>query len=46
MEIIFLSKIENLLCLNDEIDHIRACDNKKFLVCLLVLNKNLLEIKK
>ncbi len=35
------SKIENLLCLNDEIDQAYVDgDNKKFLVCLLVLNKN------
>ena len=35
------SKIENLLCLNDEIDQAYVHgDNKKFLVCLLVLNKN------
>ena len=31
------SKIENLLCLNDEIDQAYVDgDNKKFLVCLLV----------
>tara|TARA_B100000963_G_scaffold331214_1_gene321844 strand:- start:9 stop:1697 length:1689 start_codon:yes stop_codon:yes gene_type:complete len=37
------SKIENLLCLNDEIDQAYVDgDNKKFLVCLLVLNKNFL----
>jgi len=37
------SKIENLLCLNDEIDQAYVHgDNKKFLVCLLVLNKNFL----
>ena len=35
------SKIENLLCLHDEIDQAYVDgDNKKFLVCLLVLNKN------
>lgn len=35
------SKIENLLCLNDEIDQAYVDgDNKKFLVCLIVLNKN------
>ena len=35
------SKIENLLCLYDEIDQAYVDgDNKKFLVCLLVLNKN------
>ena len=35
------SKIENLLCLNDEIEQAYVDgDNKKFLVCLLVLNKN------
>ena len=37
------SKIENLLCLNDEIDQAYVHgDNRKFLVCLLVLNKNFL----
>ena len=37
------SKIENLLCLNDEIDQAYVDgDNKKFLVCLIVLNKNFL----
>ena len=35
------SKIENLLCLNDEIEQAYVDgDNQKFLVCLLVLNKN------
>ena len=35
------SKIENLLCLHDEIEQAYVDgDNKKFLVCLLVLNKN------
>ena len=35
------SKIENLLCLNNEIDQAYVDgDNEKFLVCLLVLNKN------
>ena len=35
------SKIENLLCLHDEIEQAyEDGDNKKFLVCLLVLNKN------
>ncbi len=35
------SKIENLLCLHNEIDQAYVDgDNKKFLVCLLVLNKN------
>tara|TARA_B100000963_G_scaffold227686_1_gene198585 strand:+ start:1942 stop:3630 length:1689 start_codon:yes stop_codon:yes gene_type:complete len=35
------SKIENLLCLNDEIDQAYVDgDNRKYLVCLLVLNKN------
>ena len=35
------SKIENLLCLNDEIEQAYVDgDNEKFLVCLLVLNKN------
>ena len=37
------SKIENLLCLNDGIDQAYVDgDNKKYLVCLLVLNKNFL----
>ena len=37
------SKIENLLCLNNEIDQAYVDgDNKKFLVCLIVLNKNFL----
>ena len=37
------SKIENLLCLNDEIEQAYVDgDNEKFLVCLLVLNKNFL----
>ena len=37
------SKIENLLCLNDEIEQAYVHgDNKKFLACLLVLNKNFL----
>ena len=35
------SKIENLLCLHNEIEQAYVDgDNKKFLVCLLVLNKN------
>ena len=35
------SKIENLLCLNDEIEQAYVDgDDQKFLVCLLVLNKN------
>tara|TARA_A100001015_G_scaffold306773_1_gene401571 strand:+ start:527 stop:2215 length:1689 start_codon:yes stop_codon:yes gene_type:complete len=35
------SKIENLLCLNNEIEQAYVeGDNQKYLVCLLVLNKN------